>query len=103
MIMKTSFKLTELSENTLVGRDVGMRTRHKIKGLVEKNSKITIDMENKSDISLSFLDEAIVTLVLEYGKDRFLNLIELKNIHNNTRGLMNFILHDKQKRLSVAV
>ncbi len=100
--MKISFKLTELSEDTLVGRDIGLKIRHKIKALLEEYSTVTIDMENKSDISLSFLDEAIVTLVLEYGKERFSNSIELKNIHNNTRGLMNFILRDKQKRFTVA-
>lgn len=97
--MKTSFKLTELSENTLVGRDVGMKTRNKIKALLEDDLRITIDMENKSDISMSFIDEAIVSLVLEYGKERFSDQIKLKNIHNNTRGLMNFILRDKQKRV----
>jgi hypothetical protein len=78
-------------------------TRQKIKGLLEKHPNIIIDMENKSDISLSFLDEAIVTLVLEYGKERFSREIKLENIHVNTREVMNFILHDKQKRrLSVA-
>ncbi|XOF32921.1 MAG: STAS-like domain-containing protein [Candidatus Electrothrix sp. YB6] len=99
--MKNSFKLSELSENTLVGRDIGMKTRHKIKDLLKDYSNLTIDMEDKSDISLSFLDEAIVSLVLEYGKARFSNQIKLKNVHCNIRHMMNFILNDKQKRLAV--
>ena len=89
------FKLSDISKNTLVGRDVGKETRGKIKSLIEQYSTITIDMENKASLSPSFVDEAIVMLVLEYGKNNFSKYIKLININNGTKSLMNAILHDK--------
>lgn len=93
-----SFKLSELSANTLVGRDIGKQTRDKIKTLIQKHSNIIIDMENKSSISPSFLDEAIVMLVIEYGKVDFNKYVKLININIGIKSLMNTILHDKVKR-----
>ncbi|MFA7611660.1 MAG: STAS-like domain-containing protein [Sulfurimonas sp.] len=96
-----SFKLSELSESTLVGRDIGKITREKIQILLKEHSEITIDMENKSSISPSFLDEAIVMLVIEYGKENFNKRIKLININNGIKNLMNTILHDKLHRSSM--
>lgn len=96
--MMNSFKLSELSENTLVGRDIGKQTREKIKMLIQKYTNIIIDMENKSSISPSFLDEAIVMLVIEYGKVDFNKYVKLININIGIKSLMNTILHDKVKR-----
>ena len=93
-----SFKLSELSVNTLVGRDIGIQTRDKIKTLIQQHSDIIIDMENKSSISPSFLDEAIVMLVVEYGKVDFGKYVKLININIGIKSLMNTILHDKVKR-----
>lgn len=97
--MMNSFKLSELSENTLVGRDIGKQTRNKIKILIQKHTSIIIDMENKSSISPSFLDEAIVMLVIEYGKVNFNKYVKLININIGIKSLMNTILHDKSKRI----
>ncbi len=96
--MMNSFKLSELSVNTLVGRDIGKQTRDKIKTLIQQHSDIIIDMENKSSISPSFLDEAIVMLVVEYGKVDFGKYVKLININIGIKSLMNTILHDKVKR-----
>lgn len=93
-----SFKLSELSENTLVGRDIGKQTRSKIKKLIQKHTNIIIDMENNNSISPSFLDEAIVMLVIEYGKVDFNKHIKLVNINIGIKSLMNILLHDKIKR-----
>ena len=97
--MTNSFKLSELSENTLVGRDIGKQTRNKIKMLIHEHTNIIIDMENKSSISPSFLDEAIVILVIEYGKINFNKQVKLININIGIKSLMNTILHDKTKRI----
>lgn len=93
-----SFKLSELSENTLVGRDIGKKTREKIKNLLLEYDDVTIDMENNNSLSPSFLDEAIIMLVVEYGKEEFNKHIRLININTAIKNLMNSILHDKLQR-----
>ncbi len=94
----TSFKLSEISPNTLVGRDVGKKIRKDIQGLVEQHGSIEIDMEDKTNISPSFLEEALVLLVLEYGKDNFKNKIILSNINKGIKALMNSMLSSRLKR-----
>ena len=96
--MTNSFKLSELSENTLIGRDIGQKTRKKIKDLLIRYDSIVIDMENNSSISPSFLDEAIIMLVIEYGKKDFSKRIHLININKAIKNLMNSILNDRLKR-----
>lgn len=96
--MMSFFKLSELSENTLVGRDIGKKTREKIKKLLTEHNHLTIDMENNNSLSPSFLDEAIIMLVIEYGKEDFSKHIRLVNINNSIKNLMNSILHDKLQR-----
>ena len=96
--MKNFFKLSELAESTLIGRDIGERTRHKIKDLVKDSGQVTIDMENNSSLSPSFLDEAIVTLVVEYGKEKFHKHIQLININSGIKVLMNSMLQAKLQR-----
>jgi len=96
--MMNFFKLSELSENTLVGRDIGKKTREKIKKLLTEHDYLIIDMENNNSISPSFLDEAIIMLVIEYGKEDFSKHIRLENINNAIKNLMNSILHDKLQR-----
>jgi len=93
--MMNFFKLSDISANTLVGRDVGKETREKIKSLIKQYHNITIDMENKASLSPSFVDEAIVMLVLEYGKVNFSKQVKLVNLNNGTKSLMNAILNDK--------
>lgn len=94
----SSFKLSEISPNTLVGRDVGKKIREKIKLLIEENEKIEIDMENKTNISPSFLEEAIVLLVIDLGKENFKNKISLININLSIKTLMNNMLSKRIKR-----
>ena len=94
------FKLSELSENTLIGRDVGEKTRKKIKQLIAKHQNIVIDMENKSSLSPSFVDEAIVMLVIELGKQDFSRQVKLINLNRGIKSLMNSILHDKMQKAS---
>lgn len=96
--MMTSFKLSEISKNTLVGRDIGQQVREKIRSLSTECNGIIIDMENKTAISPSFLDEAIVSLVLEYGKENFSKHIQLININSGIKSLMNTILADRIAR-----
>jgi hypothetical protein len=98
--MTNFFKLSELSENTLIGRDVGEKTRKKIKQLIEKHQNIVIDMENKSSLSPSFVDEAIVMLVIELGKQDFSRQVKLINLNRGIKSLMNSILHDKMQKAS---
>ncbi len=100
--MMSFFKLSELSEDTLIGRDIGQKTREKIKDLLTEHKSLTIDMENKSSLSPSFVDEAIVMLVIEYGKEGFGERIKLVNLNRGVRGLMNSMLHDRlrEKRAS---
>jgi hypothetical protein len=98
--MTNFFKLSELSENTLIGRDVGEKTRKKIKQLIAKHQNIVIDMENKSSLSPSFVDEAIVMLVIELGKQDFSRQVKLINLNRGIKSLMNSILHDKMQKAS---
>ena len=96
--MTNSFKLSELSENTLVGRDIGKKTRQHIEDLILKHENIIIDMEDNKSISPSFLDEAIIALVLQYGKVEFSKKIKLFNLNNGIKSMMNSILHDKVQK-----
>lgn len=91
--MTNSFKISELSENTLVGRDIGEETRLKIKNLLLEHKTLIIDMENSNKFSPSFIDEAIVKLVIELGKEEFKRSIQLINISESMKSLMNAILH----------
>lgn len=91
--MMNSFKISELSTGTLVGRDIGKKTRFKIKELLLEHTTLIIDMENLNTFSPSFLDEAIIKLVIEYGKEEFNKRIQLINIHEGMKSLMNTLLH----------
>jgi len=96
--MTNSFKISELSKNTLVGRDIGKETRLKIKDLLSKHDTIIIDMENSNQFSPSFIDEAIVKLVIELGKEDFKKRLQLINITEGMKNLMNSILHRNLNR-----
>ncbi len=91
--MMNSFKISELSPGTLVGRDIGEKTRLKIKELLLEHKTLIIDMENLNKLSPSFLDEAIIKLVIEYGKQEFSQRIQLININEGMKSLMNTLLH----------
>ena len=96
--MKTFFKLSEIAQNTLVGRDIGKQTREHIQELVTEHGQIEIDMENKTSISPSFLEEAFVLLVLKYGKENFKEVITLTNINDGIKSLMNSMLAKRIER-----
>lgn len=93
-----TFKLTDISKNTLVGRDIGKKIREKLISLIEEHNFIIIDMENKVDISPSFLEEAFVLLVINYGKDEFKNKANFININTGIKSLMNSMLSQRLKR-----
>jgi hypothetical protein len=96
--MTNFFKISELSKNTLVGRDIGKETRLKIKDLLSEHETIIIDMENSKQFSPSFIDEAIVKLVIELGKEEFKRSLKLINISEGMKSLMNSILHRNLNR-----
>ncbi len=96
--MTNSFKISELSKDTLVGRDIGKETRLKIKDLLLKHGTIIIDMENSNQLSPSFIDEAIVKLVIELGKEDFKKHIQLIDLNEGMKSLMNTILHRNMQK-----
>ena len=96
--MTNSFRLTEISSSTLSNRENGRKVREKILNLARQSGQITIDMENISTVTPSFLEEAIVKLVVELGKDRFKQTIELVNLNDALREMMNMMLANQLKR-----
>jgi len=96
--MTNFFKISELSKNTLVGRDIGKETRLKIKDLLLEHENIIIDMEDSKQFSPSFIDEAVVKLVIELGKEEFKRRLKLINISEGMKSLMNSILHRNLNR-----
>lgn len=96
--MTNSFRLTEISSSTLSNRENGRKVREKILNLAQQSGQITIDMENISTVTPSFLEEAIVKLVVELGKDQFKQTIELVNLNDALREMMNIMLAKQLKR-----
>ena len=96
--MTNAFRLTEISSSTLSNRENGRKVREKILNLARQSGQITIDMENISTVTPSFLEEAIVKLVVELGKDRFKQTIELVNLNDALREMMNMMLANQLKR-----
>lgn len=96
--MTNFFRLTEISSSTLSNRENGRKVREKILKLVRQSGQITIDMENISTVTPSFLEEAIVKLVVELGKDRFKQTVELVNLNDAIREMMNIMLSNQLKR-----
>lgn len=96
--MMNSFKLTAISNGLLGRRENGTKTREKIKSLILENECIEIDLENTSQISPSFLEEAIVKLVTDLGKDDFKKSIKLININSSIRDMMNTMLASQIRR-----
>jgi hypothetical protein len=100
MIVTTSFKISEISGGVLGRRENGEKARNKILLLVEELEKVTIDFENLTSISPSFLEEAIVKLVTHYGKDEFKQKIEFININPSIKSTMNAMLASQIRRLN---
>ena len=99
--MKRSiFKITDLTSNTLSNREHGRKIRAKIKDLISKNGNITIDMQNLTSFTPSFLDEVIITLVVELGKKEFKEKVELINLNSSLKSLLNSMLSNKLKNVA---
>lgn len=96
--MMNSFKLTTISNGLLGRRENGVVTREKIKSLILKHGSIEIDLENTSQISPSFLEEAIVKLVTDLGKDNFKKDVILTNINTSVKDMMNTMLASQIRR-----
>lgn len=99
--MTNSFKISEITGGVLGRRENGEKARNKIQLLVEDFEKIIIDFENLTSISPSFLEEAIVKLVIYYGKDDFKTKIEFININPSVKSTMNTMLANQLRRLNV--
>jgi hypothetical protein len=89
--MTGCFKISEIANEGLTNRKYGVKIRNQIKKLIETNKKITIDMENKTGFSISFLDEVFVKLALEMGKEEFKKSINLINLNAGTKAQLNSI------------
>ena len=93
-----TFRITEITSTTLSGREYGEEVRNRIVSLVSKSEKpITLDLENLSSFTPSFLEEAIVKLVFVFGKDNFKENINLINVNHSIKSLMNFMLSNQMK------
>lgn len=92
-----SFKIKEIAKSTLSDRKHGKEVREKIRQIIQEHNKIEIDMQNTTDFTPSFLEEAIVMLPIELGKEEFKKSVILKNIDPAVKGLMNSMLTNKLK------
>ncbi len=100
MIMTNSFKISEISDGLLGRRENGEKVRNKILLLAEELGHITIDLENLTSISPSFLEEALVKLVIHYGKDEFKRKIEFVNVTPSIKNTMNSMLANQLRKLN---
>jgi hypothetical protein len=95
-----TFKITDLSPTLLGSRQIGRDTRDKILNIIKEQGSITIDMQNSTAITPSFLEEAIVMLVFELGRVRFKKVVELINVNPSIKILMNRMLSNKTKLIN---
>lgn len=88
-------------KNTVTRND-GKRINRLIKEAWLKPEQIVIDFGNRVIASVSFMDEAIGLLALDFTREELSSKLRLTNIAPQDKNLLNDILISRYKRMSSA-
>ena len=86
-------------DNRTISRSDAREVARKVSQAMAGEEQITIDFNNMPISSVSFLDETIGRLALEYPQEKLKQKLSLKNIRDFDRALLNDILRSRYHQL----
>lgn len=95
----TKVELTSVCGANFYTREDGARLRARIERELASDESVEVDLEGKRIASLSFLDEALVSLLLDYAPEDLRERVRVVNMPPIVRQTLNRLAHTRAKTL----
>lgn len=101
-VMETKININLFCEKNVVTRDDGKKVHDFITSKWSESDKIGIDFGNVLIASVSFFDEIFGKLAFEYSRSELTNKLQLVNMQEYDRALLNDILRSRFRQKELA-
>ena len=86
--MENVLKLKD-SGSALGLRELAKLLGENVKKSINENKTIILDFDKVDSISSSFADELVAKIMLEVGKEKFINFVKIRNTNNFIKTMIN--------------
>lgn len=86
--MENVLKLKD-SGSALGLRELAKLLGENVKKSIYENKTIILDFDKVDSISSSFADELVAKIMLEVGKEKFINFVKIRNTNNFIKTMIN--------------